>query len=138
MKKLSITTVFLFTLYLAYAQAPTSSGIIEIIDFHSTHRCMTCNAIEKNTRDVLVRFFQEELNQGKLRFVLINIDDKANADVVKEFDAFGTSLFVRVTVDGKSERINLTEFAFMNVNKKDDTFQAGIVREIRKALQKLG
>ena len=23
---------------------------IEVIDFHSTHRCMTCNAIEANTK----------------------------------------------------------------------------------------
>ena len=26
---------------------------IEVMDFHSTHRCMTCNAIEANTKYTL-------------------------------------------------------------------------------------
>ena len=34
---------------------------IEVLDFHSTHRCMTCNAIEANTKYTLNTYFSNEL-----------------------------------------------------------------------------
>ena len=35
------------------ASLDTTISKIEVLDFHSTHRCMTCNAIEKNTKYTL-------------------------------------------------------------------------------------
>ncbi|WP_458626134.1 hypothetical protein [Winogradskyella sp. PC D3.3] len=32
---------------------------IEILDFHSTHRCMTCKAIDANTKYTLNTYFSE-------------------------------------------------------------------------------
>ena len=41
---------------------------IEVIDFHSTHRCMTCNAIESNTKYTLETYFTKELTTNKITF----------------------------------------------------------------------
>lgn len=49
---------------------------IEVFDFHSTHRCMTCNAIEANTKYTLNTYFAPELKEEKITFQVVNVDKK--------------------------------------------------------------
>lgn len=92
---------------------------IEVIDFHSTHRCMTCNAIEANTKYTLQTYFSKELKDGKITFQVINVDEKENEKMAETFEASGTSLFLNVVQNGKEKHINLTDFAFMKGNEKE-------------------
>lgn len=87
---------------------------IEVLDFHSTNRCMTCNAIETNTKYTLDTYFSKELAANKITFLVINIDEKENEKIAEKFEAAGTSLFLNVIKKGKETQINLTDFAFMN------------------------
>jgi hypothetical protein len=89
---------------------------IEVLDFHSTHRCMTCNAIEANTKYTLNTYFAKELKEDKITFQVINVDEKENEKIAEKFEASGTSLFLNVIKNGKETQINLTDFAFMNGN----------------------
>ena len=89
---------------------------IEVLDFHSTHRCMTCKAIEANTKYTLNTYFSKELKENKITFKVINVDEKKNEKIAKKFEASGTSLFLNVIKNGKQTQINLTEFAFMKGN----------------------
>lgn len=93
---------------------------IEVIDFHSTHRCMTCNAIEKNTLFTLESYFSKELKDNKITFKTINVDEEENFKIAEKFEATGTSLFLNVIVDGKEKIIDLTDFAFMNGTNTED------------------
>ncbi len=97
---------------------PTASKI-EVLDFHSTHRCMTCNAIEKNTKYTLNTYFSQELKEDKITFQAINVDEKENEKIAEKFQASGTSLFLNVIKNGKETQINLTEFAFMKGNDQE-------------------
>ena len=92
---------------------------IEVIDFHSTHRCMTCNAIETNTKYALNTYFAKELKEGKISFKAINVDEKMNEKIAEKFEASGTCLFLNVIKNGKETQINLTDFAFMKGNDQD-------------------
>ncbi|WP_338731475.1 nitrophenyl compound nitroreductase subunit ArsF family protein [Mangrovimonas cancribranchiae] len=92
---------------------------IEVLDFHSTHRCMTCNAIETNTKYTLNTYFAKELKEAKITFQVINVDKKENEKIAEKFEASGTSLFLNVIKNGKETQINLTDFAFMNGNDQD-------------------
>lgn len=85
---------------------------IELIDFHSTHRCMTCNAIEANALYTLETYFAKELKDGKISFQSVNIDEEVNYAMAEKFEASGTSLFLNVIVKGQESIINLTDFAF--------------------------
>jgi len=114
----------------------TSSNKIEVIDFHSTHRCMTCNAIEANTVYTLETYFSEEMKSGKVTFQTINIDEKKNYDMAEEFEAAGTSLFLNVVKDGKGNKIDLTEFAFAKGREKKE-FSDDLKLKIEKELKKL-
>lgn len=92
---------------------------IEVLDFHSTHRCMTCNAIEANTKYTLETFFTPEMKEDKITFQVLNIDKKENEKIAEKFEASGTSLFLNVIKNGKETQINLTDFAFMNGNNQE-------------------
>lgn len=92
---------------------------IEVLDFHSTHRCMTCNAIEANTKYTLNTYFAKELKDAKITFQVINVDKKENEEIAEKFEASGTALILNVIKNGKETQLNLTDFAFMNGNDQE-------------------
>lgn len=114
----------------------TSISKIEVLDFHSTHRCMTCNAIEASTRYTLDTYFSEEVKKGKITLQVVNVDLKENEAIAEKFEASGTSLFLNVIKNGKETRLDLTEFAFMNGNDQE-TFSKELKIKIDAHLKKL-
>lgn len=118
------------------AQTSKSINKIEVIDFYSTHRCMTCNAIEANTRYTLETYFAKELENGTINFKTVNVDDDVNYNIAEKFEASGTALFLNIIVNGKETQINLTDFAFMKGNDKE-AFSLELKKRIEKQLQKL-
>ncbi len=123
---LTAFVVFIFTSCNNQAQTSKQSNEdlaqiskIEVLDFHSTHRCMTCNAIEASTRYTLDSYFAEEVKNGTITFQLINVDEKENEKIAEKFEASGTALILNVIKDGKETKIDLTEFAFMKGNEQE-------------------
>jgi len=109
---------------------------VEVIDFHSTHRCMTCNAIEANTKHTLETYFSEELAKNSITFQVINVDLEENNQICEKFEATGTALFLNVIIDGKETAHDLTEFAFMNGNDQE-TFSKELKTKLKLALADL-
>lgn len=94
---------------------------IQLIQFHTEHRCITCNNIEKLSKETI------KGNEAIL-FVLYNVDDEKNAKVAEQFEATGTSLYLynsktRATKD-------LTEMAFMYAKNEGDKFKTELQKEI--------
>ena len=127
MTKLKIFTLILISFVLVSCNgqnkgknnALNTVSKIEVIDFHSTNRCMTCNAIESSTKYTLDTYFTDEVKNGKITFLVINVDKKENEALAEKFEAYGTSLFLNVIKNGKETKLNLTEFAFMKGNDQD-------------------
>lgn len=111
--------------------------VVQVLDFHSTHRCLTCNTIEEKTRATLEAFYKDEVEKGLITFQTINVDEEENAAIAQEFEAFGTALFINVVKEGESSKVDLTEFAFMNAMNEDASFQDGLKVELNKALEQL-
>jgi thiol-disulfide isomerase/thioredoxin len=109
---------------------------IEVLDFHSTHRCMTCNAIETNTRFTLETYFSKQLKNKDITFKAVNVDEEENFKLAEKFEATGTALFLNVIVDGKETKIDLTNFAFMNGNDKE-VFSNELKTKILLELEKI-
>lgn len=109
---------------------------IEVLDFHSTHRCMTCNAIEANTKYTLDTYFAKELKANKITFLVVNVDERENEKIAEKFEASGTSLFLNVIKNGKETQINLTDFAFMKGIDKE-TFSKELKSKIDQELKTL-
>lgn len=110
----SISVVFISLLLSlsGKAQKPAVSQTvnIEIIQFHSAHRCITCLKIEKLTRETLTKSYPT------LPFRLVNVDDKKNEKLAEQFEATGTALFLYNPKTGQKK--NLTEFAFMKAGNE--------------------
>jgi TPP-dependent trihydroxycyclohexane-1,2-dione (THcHDO) dehydratase len=111
-------------------------NIIEVYDFHTTNRCMTCKAIEANTKYTLETYFADELKSGKITFQVINLDEKENESLGEKFYASGTSLYLNVIKNGDEKQIDLTQFAFMYGKKKDD-FSKKLKQKLEKQLAKI-
>lgn len=143
MKKLSLLVLVIGLLFSCKEKAQKEtekveplSNQIEVIDFHSTHRCMTCNAIEANTKYTLDTYFSKELTAQKITFKTVNVDEEENVKIAEKFEATGTSLFLNVIVDGKETQIDLTEFAFMSGNNKKE-FSAELKSKLEAELAKI-
>ncbi len=116
MKKVILTSVFatfilLFVSYNGNAQTKKATATtVQVFQFHSEHRCMTCNKIEEITKVALKKY-------PTIPFSLVNADDKKNEKQCTQFQAYGSSLFLYNT---KTKKIkNLTEMAFMNAGDQD-------------------
>ena len=145
MKTIKFITVLAISLTLTSCNSQTknkdnsldqSISKIEVLDFHSTHRCITCNAIEANTKYTLETYFAKELKEGRITFQVVNVDEKENDKIAEKFEASGTSLFLNVIKNGKETQINLTDFAFMN-GKDQETFSKELKTKINTELKML-
>ena len=113
-----------------------TSPKIEVIDFHGTHRCMTCNAIEANTKYTLETYFTEQMKEGKITFQTINVDEEENYDMAEKFEAVSTALFLNVISNGEERHIDLTDFAFMKGTEQAE-FSAELKNKIETELKTL-
>lgn len=96
------------------------TATVQVLQFHSDHRCKTCLKIESLTGEALKAFPDVPLR-------LVNVDDKANAKVAEQFEATGTAL---VLYDGKrGKKMDLTDFAFMNANN-DEKFVSTLKKHL--------
>jgi len=144
MKKLSALVVLVsLVLFSCKEKAQTEKKVvekvankIEVIDFHSTHRCMTCNAIESSTKYTLDTYFKNEVENNKITLQVVNVDLDENLKIAEKFEATGTALFLNVVKDGKEEQIDLTEFAFMNGNDQK-VFSEELKVKIEEALKNI-
>ncbi len=118
------------------AEAATGGSKIEVLDFHTAHRCKTCIDIEEYTRQLLAESYRGEMEKGLITFRLINADDKANEAIVKKYLAFGTTLIVSTVNKGKESHVDLTSFAFMNANN-EAKFKAGLKEQLEASLKKI-
>lgn len=131
MKSIKIILASLIILFSVNVQAQT---VVEVIDFHSTRRCKTCNNIEANTIYTLDTYFAKEMKEGTVTFQIVNIDEDENYKMAEKFEASGTALFLNVKVNGKEKAYNLTTFAFRNGNNKE-SFTMDLKAKIEVALK---
>ena len=97
-------------------QSPADDSLdMQVIQFHSKHRCMTCRKIEKVTKQTLE-------NYPAVDFLLVSVAKQENKEQVEEFEAAGTALFLFDPETGRKKE--LTKFAFMNVKDEEQYQQA--------------
>jgi|JI7StandDraft_1071085.scaffolds.fasta_scaffold233580_1 hypothetical protein len=94
---------------------------IQLIQFHTEHRCETCNNIEKLSKETIK-------GNEAISFVLYNVDDEKNAKVAEQFEATGTSLYLYNSKTKATK--DLTEMAFMYAKNEGDKFKTELQKEI--------
>jgi hypothetical protein len=109
---------------------------IEVIDFHTDHRCKTCLTIESLTKTILADRYAKEMENGRITFQLINVDEEENLSIAEKFGAYGTSLMLNVIRNGEEKQVDLTNFAFMNADD-EEKFTRGFQEKLNAELKNL-
>jgi hypothetical protein len=106
-----------------------SKDKVEVIYFHLTRRCVTCQAVENVARDAVKELYTAETEKGTVVFKTLNIEDKSSEADAKRVNATGQCLLV---VSGDT-RIDLTSDGFMYARNSPEKLK----EEIRKAVDPL-
>lgn len=113
----------------ATKNARVVSNQIEVVYFHYTRRCITCNAVESVTKDALAELYPAQFKKGLITFTSVNLDDKTSKAMADKCKAEGQSLLVL----NKGKRIDLTDKAFMYAKNTPQKLKA----EVKKSIDKL-
>lgn len=103
--------------------------------FHGAQRCITCRAIEANTKALLDSLYSKEIASGKIVYKIIDISKKENEPIADKYEVTWSSLFVNGWKNGKENINNMTEFSFANAKGYPDKFKDGIKNKIDELLK---
>ena len=133
-------------LVLAYGPSPTTpptsnnstgntTGSVDRVDvvyFHRTQRCYSCQYAEAGTNYTLETYFADEMASGKLTFQSVDVQDEANADIIEKYGAYGSQLFINTIRDGTDHIEQITDIWL--VVGDNEAFVEVVKTEIEKSL----
>jgi len=73
---------------------------VDVIYFHVNQRCVTCLCFEQHINYVIDTYFEDAINNGKLTYQVLNIQQAENADIAKKYGAVGSQMFINVIIKG--------------------------------------
>lgn len=91
---------------LAPKERPTSdvssgpADRVEVVYFHRTQRCSTCQYAEDGIRYTVETYFADDLASGRLTFEVINVEDEENAAIVKKYGASYLTMLINTIRNG--------------------------------------
>lgn len=109
--------------------------VIEVLYFHGKQRCVTCNAIEKLTSEVVETYFAQQVKGGKIIFKVIDISTKEGEKIADKYEVTWSSLYINKWEEGEETRNNMTDFGFSYAKSSPDVFKAGIKKKIDELLK---
>ena len=107
---------------------------VEVLYFHGAQRCVTCNAIEAETKALLDSVYAKEIKAGKVVFKEVDISKKENEKLADKYEVTWSSLFVNGWKEGQETVNNMTDFAFSYVKAAPDTFRKGVREKVDSLL----
>lgn len=106
---------------------------VQVYYFHGKIRCYSCNRIEQLTVETVRRFFQKELESGRLKISVVNVSDPENSHFVKDYQLYSQSVIL-------SDREGDREVKWKNLIrvwellKDDDKFREYVRAEVEAFL----
>ena len=107
----------------------TNKNAVKVYYFHFTRRCATCNAVETESKKALESIYPEQIQNGRITFLSVNIEETKNKSLAKELKVSGQTLLI---VKGEKQT-NLTNLAFMYARSNPKKLK----EEIKKAVENL-
>ncbi len=99
---------------------------VDVFYFHFTRRCMTCNNVEKVSKEAVETQFAAQVKSGEIAFKSVNLDEKEGEAIGKKYNIEGQTLIVI----SASKRVDLTDKGFLYANDSPEKLKA----EIKKAV----
>ena len=103
-----------------------SSDKIEAYYFHFTTRCATCRTVEAQAKENIETLYPDMINQGKITFQSINLEDASSKEIAEKLQISGQTLLL---VKG-DQKINITNEGFMYAVSQPEKLKAVIKEKI--------
>jgi hypothetical protein len=116
------------------AEIPSEEVKIVAYYFHGTFRCPSCIKIEEWSYEAIKKSFPTALEEGKLLWRPVNVEEPENKHFVKEYNLFTKSLIITEMKGGKQIR-------WKNLNKvwellrNQEKFFSYVTEEVRSYLE---
>jgi hypothetical protein len=117
------------------AYAGDKTPVLEIYYFHGTYRCPTCLSIEANTRKLLDTYFKDKVDDGTIKLIVLNFQDKENKALCEKYKVSGSALLLVKNDNGDTRTMDMTNFAFSYSRNSPDTFIDGMKNRITELLK---
>lgn len=99
---------------------------VTVYYFHFTRRCMTCNNVEKVSKEAVEKQYAAQVKANEITFKSVNLDEKDGEAIGKKYNIEGQTL---VVIAG-DKRVDLTDKGFLYANNSPEKLKA----EIKKAI----
>jgi hypothetical protein len=99
---------------------------VEVFYFHFTRRCMTCNNVEKVSKETVETLYPAQVKSGEITFKSVNLEEKDGEATGAKYKIEGQTLIV---ISG-DKRVDLTDKGFLYANDSPAKLKA----EIKKAV----
>ena len=83
---------------------------------HAKVRCVTCNTIEKQAKEVVDREFARELQDGRLEWQLINYEERE--DLANRYNVVSNGVVLAKLKDGQDLRFQVLEDVWTLVDER--------------------
>lgn len=101
---------------------------VQVYYFHGDHRCETCKAVGKVSKDLVDNQYGDNEN---VEFIEINYDEKGNEALVEKFEVTSSGLYVY----NQKKVLNLTTHAFQYAKTDPDKLEKILKAIIDKNLK---
>lgn len=106
-----------------------------VLNFHLTNRCPSCIAIEETTIATLKQKFAAEMAVGRVKSYVFNVDEIGNKAIADKYQAYGASVFVTRSFQGKETTTELTGDGFKLARNKPEMFAEILSNKINEYLK---
>lgn len=110
----------------------TAAETVEIIYFHMTRRCLTCNAVESEAIKHIEALYPRQVKAGTVKFISVNLEEESSKPIMERARTTGQSLLV---ISG-DKRTDLTNVGFMYARSQPQRFRQAIKNAIDPLLKK--
>lgn len=99
---------------------------VEVFYFHYSRRCVTCQAVETETKKSIWALYPLQAKKGLITFTSINLDEKSSESIAAKCKAEGQSLLIT----SSNKRVDLTDKAFMYAKSNPIKLKAELKKTI--------
>lgn len=82
------------------SQNDTAEVEVEVIHFHGTNQCYSCERVGELAEKTVKTYFEDELQSGELVFKHVNGELAKNREIVSKYRATGSSLWIGTYING--------------------------------------
>jgi hypothetical protein len=108
---------------------------VDVIYFHRPQRCTKCLCFEERISYVIATYFQNELDNGKLTFRILDLGDPDNEQIALKYAAVGSQLFINTIIDGEEHIKDIQEIWSWDCTSDEKNFDARVKNVIEQSIE---